>query len=377
MCDSASRWALVLVLGLGVTLAVLSPSSAGADGYLPFPAAAETEWQILAGYNTGTHRDEDPYAIDLTRRDGPTAGSRVIAPVDGSLWLTSDCVVLRTPGGISVLLCHLIPRDGLRSNQQVRRGEVLGTLAPDGEAGNAGVSHLHLALHTGFDEPGNRTVPFVGEWALEGIGLPPTDEANAYNGRRFVSSNAPGLAPSAPVPPSPRAIEAGSRALVDGDGGCLRVRARPGLAGEVLVCLEHNDEVLVLPGTATEDGYEWRLVRAGNRVGWVAAKYLRAPSDTSTSSTARASSPGAGTILAGRVPSDGGFGLVVFGGGTSEQLLAASGCPRATAAFWASDDRGEFVPYLPASAIGAVNAGWMTRFPTTIPPSTALLGRCV
>lgn len=84
-----------------------------------------------------------------------------------------------------------------------------------------------------------------------------------------------------------------------------------------------------------------------------------------------------GTIISGSIPVAGGFGLFVFGGGTSQQLLTASGCPQATATFYATNAQGGFVTYIPGSGVQAVNAAWNTLFANGIPPTTALIGKCV
>ena len=83
-----------------------------------------------------------------------------------------------------------------------------------------------------------------------------------------------------------------------------------------------------------------------------------------------------GTITSGAVPRAGGFGLVVFGGGTSDQLVGASGCPRETAAFWSTASDGTFVAYVPAATVIEVNRAWSTLFIGGIPPNTPLIGRC-
>jgi hypothetical protein len=86
---------------------------------------------------------------------------------------------------------------------------------------------------------------------------------------------------------------------------------------------------------------------------------------------------GTGTISSGSVPASGGFGLIVFGGGTATQLVTASGCPAATAAFWATS-AGAFVTYIPGTTIAAVNAAFLALFPSgNIPANTALVGKCV
>ncbi len=86
---------------------------------------------------------------------------------------------------------------------------------------------------------------------------------------------------------------------------------------------------------------------------------------------------GSGTIIAGSIPLNGGFGLIVFGGGTNAQLLTASGCPQATAVFYATNAAGGFVTYIPGTGIAAVNAAWNTLFANGIPAPSALIGKCV
>ena len=112
---------------------------------------------------------------------------------------------------------------------------------------------------------------------------------------------------------------------------------------------------------------------------WI-GRGIAAPSESPGSGAAApartASDAGAaGRIVSGAVPADGGVGLIVFGGGSSAQLLAASGCPVSTAAFWASKDGG-FVTYVPGTTVAAVNAGWIATFPNGIPANIALMARC-
>lgn len=84
---------------------------------------------------------------------------------------------------------------------------------------------------------------------------------------------------------------------------------------------------------------------------------------------------GSGTI-SGTIPRSGGFGLVVFGGGTIEQLVAATGCPAASMAMWATVN-GAFVGYIPGTAIAAPNAAFVAAFPgRAIPAGTAFVGKC-
>ncbi|MGE0228344.1 MAG: hypothetical protein AB7I38_04840 [Dehalococcoidia bacterium] len=91
----------------------------------------------------------------------------------------------------------------------------------------------------------------------------------------------------------------------------------------------------------------------------------------------RAQMTGTGTITAGEVPSSGGFGLIVFGGGTFAQLVTASACPGNQVAFWTTSN-GRFVPFIPAAEVQAANAEFDALYPdSTIPPNTPLVGRCL
>ena len=102
---------------------------------------------------------------------------------------------------------------------------------------------------------------------------------------------------------------------------------------------------------------------------------LTRAASASPSATASAAASKAGTFLSGEIPHAGGFGLVVFGGGTTSQLLDASGCPRATAAFYVTAGA-RFVSYIPGALVGEVNAAWNTRFADGLPAGIALIGRC-
>jgi hypothetical protein len=82
-----------------------------------------------------------------------------------------------------------------------------------------------------------------------------------------------------------------------------------------------------------------------------------------------------GTIISGSIPQTGGFGIIVFGGGTNDELVMASGCPEETAVFWATSN-GEFVTFVPGSDVDVVNDAWNDLFPSGIPANTGLIGRC-
>ncbi len=75
------------------------------------------------------------------------------------------------------------------------------------------------------------------------------------------------------------------------------------------------------------------------------------------------------------MPAAGGFGLIVASGDI-KGVVTASGCPSATAAFWATV-AGNFLTYVPGTTISAVNADFLAAFKDGIlPAATPLIGKC-
>ncbi|MEX2447057.1 MAG: SH3 domain-containing protein [Dehalococcoidia bacterium] len=170
-----------------------------------------------------------------------------------------------------------------------------------------------------------------------------------------------------PLPP-------GSTAVVSADGQCLRVREAPSLDGEQIACLNEGTTVSVLPSYEVADDFRWQLVTAGPHTGYVADEFLE-PFDGVAASVS-CQTDGASTIppgLTGFVPSEGGVGMVVWGGGTLAGIdnHAASRDCRLTAV-WTNDDSGEMVPYL-VGVPDFVNEEWGDTFPTGHVPAGRVL----
>ena len=189
---------LALLLGAAAAGSLLLGVRAAAG--VPIPAQAGSEWEIVAGYNTGTHSEadrQDPYAIDIVRLDAPTADSPVLAPTAGTIgYVSNDCLTIRDHAGMGHLLCHINPRQGLTRGAQVEIGEQIGTVWPNGYGNNGGLAHIHYAVHhsQGAGQLG-RTVPFTGPYTIEGIELHPGNQANLHAGAQFTSTNRPNWQP--------------------------------------------------------------------------------------------------------------------------------------------------------------------------------------
>ena len=88
------------------------------------------------------------------------------------------------------------------------------------------------------------------------------------------------------------------------------------------------------------------------------------------------STKGFGTITSGDRPGQA-AGAFVFGGGSDEDLLTATGCSRAGLRVWASRPDGSFVTFVPGATVAQANAAWTEAFPFGIPVATALVGQCL
>ena len=167
----------------------------------------------------------------------------------------------------------------------------------------------------------------------------------------------------------------GSTVVVRAQGDCLRVRETPGLSGRQLTCLAEGTAVVVLPSVVMADGVRWQYVNTGAVSGYVSDQYLAPYTAPSTPPPAATPPPVAAPScsamkptsyrpgLTGFVPSGGGTGMVVWGGGTLagvELDAATRGCtPKAV---WTSRADGELVGYL-YGAPDFVNVTWHNAFP--------------
>lgn len=198
--------AVVLTLLIALVVPFATRDAEAAPLGLKLPALAGTQWKAASGYNTATHLGVDPYALDLVRADGaPTAGSPVLAPVSGMLGgggTSQDCAWIRA-AEVTVLICHIITEPYAR-NAAIIQGQLLGTVAPEGQKGNNGLPHIHLAVNLGGSS--GTSLPFDGDYILDGVRFPATTESNAYSGAPIVTSTNAAIAGApAAATPTPRA----------------------------------------------------------------------------------------------------------------------------------------------------------------------------
>jgi hypothetical protein len=175
----------------------------------------------------------------------------------------------------------------------------------------------------------------------------------------------------------------GTQAVVNSDGDALRLRSAPTVSATVIASIPHGSVVNIRDGSAQADGYTWQFVEWSGAFGWVAANYLvplgantatpsATPSMTVTPTATSSATPlptpsvtppstsaATGTIT-GYIPPPGKPGLITWGGGSMESLIATAAGRGCNVRSVYAIRNGRFVGYSPG-APAFVNAGWVSQ----------------
>lgn len=170
-----------------------APAPGGGGIVWPFESAAA--WEVIQGYNGGTHQNRDAlaqyyYALDLARVDGNTAGQAVLSPVNGTIrWVDapSGGIAIDMGNGYVLAMFHVTFLPSLASGQTVGQGQYLGQISGPGGAGYAAVPHVDMTLWQSTDGGLRSRVasPYVGSNAISGTSFPDTGGANQHGGTVF------------------------------------------------------------------------------------------------------------------------------------------------------------------------------------------------
>ncbi|MBW3633940.1 MAG: hypothetical protein KY456_13035, partial [Chloroflexi bacterium] len=183
---------------------VTDPVSAAAPATpAPAPAAASSEstgiawpmsggeWEVVQGYNNGTHTNRSAfaqykYSLDWARVDGNTAGQPAFAPVSGSVrWVDrgSGGMLVDAGNGYGVAVFHVTIDRGLARGGSVERGQRIGTISGPGGDGFISMAHIDITVWRLVDG-GHEAVPFVGPNAIAGQEFPDSGGTNQHMGAR-------------------------------------------------------------------------------------------------------------------------------------------------------------------------------------------------
>ncbi len=167
----------------------------------------------------------------------------------------------------------------------------------------------------------------------------------------------------------------GSIATVMSEGDCLNLRATPGLKGAINACLATGTRVTLLADAlVSADGFHWQRVTTGSTIGWVVSIYLQAGASTPPVQPTPTPTPiptPSGTFAAPPRFGPSGQSLVVFIGGTVDQLEAATSAVGASGA-WIQESSGAYHLLIPGGP-AFLKAPIVVRFPSGFGSATAVM----
>ncbi len=174
-----SGWAY----GSYLTTGGSAPPSGGSGIVWPFESGGA--WEIIQGYNGGTHQGQYYYALDLARTDGNTAGQPIYAPVSGTvLWNdpNSGGLAINMGNGYALAMFHVTFRSDLTRGYSVSQGEFLGNISGPGGNGYAVTPHVDMTLWD-ISGGGRVAAPYTGINAISGVDLPDIGGWNQHGGK--------------------------------------------------------------------------------------------------------------------------------------------------------------------------------------------------
>ena len=167
----------------------------------------------------------------------------------------------------------------------------------------------------------------------------------------------------------------GTQARVSADGDTLRMRTGATVSASVIASIPDGSIVNIREGSASADGYTWQFVDWNGAIGWVAADFLEplgtSPTATPSTTASPTASPtatattvppttGAAGLITGNLPPAGKAGLIVWGGGTMDSLVATASGQNCNVRSVYAIRNGRFVGYTPG-APAFVNASWESQ----------------
>lgn len=145
------------------------------------------EWEVVQGYNNGTHTNRSnfatyKYSLDWARVDGKTEGQPIYAPVSGTIEWTdggSGGLLINAGNGYGVALFHVVLNRAGRGGN-VTQGEQIGVVAGPGDPGYMSMTHFEIAVWKLKGNGNHESVPFDGPNTIAGQAFPDTGGANQY-----------------------------------------------------------------------------------------------------------------------------------------------------------------------------------------------------
>lgn len=147
-------------------------------------------WEVIQGYNNGTHQNRSSfanyqYSLDWAVVDGGTAGQPVYAPASGTIsWIDrgSGGMLIDMGNGYGVAMFHVTYDYGLSRGQSIQAGQPVGTISGPGGEGYMSTAHVDMTLWALGGGGSHTATPFSGQFAINGAEFPDMGGTNQHMG---------------------------------------------------------------------------------------------------------------------------------------------------------------------------------------------------
>jgi len=167
------------------------PGNGNTGGLIVWPVRGGT-WEIIQGYNGGTHQNRSSsanyyYSLDIAKVGGGTAGTAVYSPVTGTVLWTSGGLLIDMGNGYGAAMFHITIDGSIRSGTRLTQGQYVGFISGPGGVGYAVTPHIDFTLW-GIPNGGGSpriSTPWTGQFAISGQEFPVIGGWNMHGGTRF------------------------------------------------------------------------------------------------------------------------------------------------------------------------------------------------
>ncbi len=200
MFDRVVRLVALGVLGLVVLLSLATPIQAAGQPLLFLPTPPGETWEVIQGYNCGSHDGWGSLSFDLVNHQGRTRGAPVFAAADGTILYRggqTNVLILKHSGGYYTMYSHMQEVVGGGVGTAIQRGQWIGAVGSVNPTPT--VPHLHFTLFQadGAYATNRRAAPLA---FAEGYDFPNTGTCSEHEGALLIAGgsvdSADSVAPS-------------------------------------------------------------------------------------------------------------------------------------------------------------------------------------
>jgi murein DD-endopeptidase MepM/ murein hydrolase activator NlpD len=158
------------------------PPDAAPPPLLALPIPPGETWEVIQGYNCGTHDGWGRMSLDLVNHEGRTRDAPVYASADGSFWYwgeESGTMILGHGDGYYTMYTHMQRHVEFARGATVARGTEIGRVGS--VAADHTVPHLHFTFYyvAGYGTEGRVPLPLR---FVDGYDLPDQGLCNNHRG---------------------------------------------------------------------------------------------------------------------------------------------------------------------------------------------------